>query len=81
MTTSTLPIFFTNDPFVCIVHNSDSLSVLSLGKVNSAMKLANTWAFMLVQSLYSMSNWLNSTAHNTIRLVAASGLFIAFFIG
>ena len=80
MTTPTLPIFFTDDPSVCIVHNFDAFTVLSSGKVNSTIKSANTWAFMAVRGLYSMSNWLNSIAHCTIQLIAF-GLLVAFLIG
>ena len=80
MMTPTPPIFFTDDRFVYIVHNSDMFAAFSFGKVNLAIKLANTWAFMAVRGLYSMSNWLNSIAHCTIQL-AASSLLITFLIG
>ena len=80
MTTPTPPLPFSDDPLVCIVHNSAMPIELSSGMVNSAMKSANTWAFIVVQGLYSMLNWLSLTAHYTIR-PTASGLFIAFLIG
>ena len=78
--TSTLLIFFTDDPSIYTVYNSDEFAVLSFGKVNLAIKPTNTWDFMVVQGLYLMSNWLNSITHCTIRS-AASGLLIAFLIG
>ena len=42
MTSPTPPIPLANDLFVCIVHNSDLLTVLSSGMVNLAMKFVNT---------------------------------------
>ena len=79
MTTPTLPLFYVDDPSVWIVQSSSWLSSCS-GEVNSAMKSTSTWAFMVVQGWYSISNWLSSMAHCIIYLVA-SGLFIAFLIG
>ena len=81
MTTPTPPIFYIDEPFVCIVHRVDLFWISSsLGMVNSVMKSANTWAFKAIQGLYSMLNWLCSIVHCTIRPTAL-GLFIAFLIG
>ena len=81
MTTFTSPLFWADEPSVCIVHCSVSLMRLSSsGRVNSAMKSARAYALMAVLGWYSMSNWLSSIAHWTILLVA-SGLFMDFLMG
>ena len=81
MTTLTSPIFYSDDPYVWIVHRVDvSCTFSSSDKVISTIKLANTWAFIIVRGLYSMSNWLSLIAHYTIH-PTTSGLFIAFLIG
>ena len=52
----------------------------SLEGVNSAMKYARTWAFIVSLGLYRTSNSLSSTAR-WISCPTASSLFMAFFSG
>ena len=81
MTTPTPPLFWADEPSICIVYRSASSVRLSLSrKVNSAMKSAKACALMVVLGLYSMSNWLSSIAH-WIILPTALGLFMDFIIG
>ena len=49
-------------------------------RVNSAIKSTTTCPFMAVRGRYCISNSLNSTVHNAIRL-ATSGLLIALHRG
>ena len=68
------------DPSVWMLHCVTSSAPWPSPSVNSAMKLATTCPFIAVRSRYCMSNSLNLTAYNVIRLVA-SRLLIALCKG
>lgn len=80
MTTLAPPLFYTDDPSICIVRWIGSSWFSScLGMVNIVMKSTSAWAFMAVRGLYSMLNWLSSMAYYIIHPTAL-GLFIAFLM-
>lgn len=57
MTIPTPPFFCTDNPSVWTVHNVDiSYIFSSSNRVNSAIKSTNTWAFIAIWGLYSISN-------------------------
>ena len=77
MTTPSPSSSLTDDPLAWTIQNC---VLLSLEKVISAIKSANTWALIADRGLYLMSNWLSSMVHCT-RHPVAFGLFMAFLIG
>ena len=80
MRTTPAPLaFVVADPFVWTIYVFFWGSYFSKGYVNFAMKSVRSWALIVTQGRYSMSNWPNSMAH-WMRCPATSILFIIFLI-
>ena len=72
----TPPTCLLEDPSVCMPYSRISSALWPSMRVNSAMKSATAYPFIVVCGRYYISNSLSLSAHNAIR-PAALGLPIA----